>query len=235
MLNHCKNNAIHRKINDISIVWMLNPCKNKVIHCKINDICIAWVLNHCKNNAIHRKINDICIVRMLNHCKNNAIHCKINDISIVWMLNHCKNNVIHCKINANPMRIQCRTIQIHSTPYKSHTQLTKLTQIHTNPQKSIQIHNIYIYMSNLLYSYKITCMYASPDWFARISAFSIAFDLNPTRLSWYALQHSCCFSSLILNVQCNEGCAMHNLLIVLMQMQANPNKSKQIQANQQYI
>ena len=104
------------------------------------------MLNHCKNNVIHRKINGICIAWMLNHCKNNAIHCKINDICIVWMLNHCKNNVIHCEINANPMRIQCRTIQIHSTPYKSHTQLTKLTQIHTNPQKSIQIHNIYIYI-----------------------------------------------------------------------------------------
>ena len=52
-----------------------------------------------------------------------------------------------CKFNANattePMRVQCLTIQIHSTPYKSHTQLT---QIRTNPQKSIQIHNIYIYI-----------------------------------------------------------------------------------------
>ena len=41
---------------------MLNRCKNNVIHNKINDICIAWILNHCKNNAIHCKINDICIV-----------------------------------------------------------------------------------------------------------------------------------------------------------------------------
>ena len=30
---------------------MLNHCKNNVIQCKINDICIAWMLNHCKNNA----------------------------------------------------------------------------------------------------------------------------------------------------------------------------------------
>ena len=29
---HCKNNAIHRKINDICIAWMLNHCKNNVIH-----------------------------------------------------------------------------------------------------------------------------------------------------------------------------------------------------------
>ena len=61
---------------------MLNHCKNNVIHYKINDICIAWMLNHCKNIAIHSKINDICIARMLNHCKNNAKNnwyiCKSN-------------------------------------------------------------------------------------------------------------------------------------------------------------
>jgi len=82
MLNHCRNNAIHCKINDICIAWMLNHCKNNAIHCKINDICIAWMLNHCKNNAIHCKINDICIAWILNHYKNNTIHCKINDIYI---------------------------------------------------------------------------------------------------------------------------------------------------------
>ena len=48
-----KNNAIHRKIKDISIAWMLSHCKNNAIHCKINDICIAWRLTHGKNNAIH--------------------------------------------------------------------------------------------------------------------------------------------------------------------------------------
>jgi len=83
-----KNNAIHHKINDISIVWMLNHCKNNVIQCEINDICIAWMLNHCKNKAIyyaiHPKINNICIDWMLNHCKNNVIHCKINDICIYF-------------------------------------------------------------------------------------------------------------------------------------------------------
>ena len=97
MLNHCKNNAIHYKINDISIAWMLNHCKNNVIQCKINDICIAWMLNHCKNNAIHYKINDICIAWMLNHCRNNAIQCKINDICIAWMLNHCKTTFVASK------------------------------------------------------------------------------------------------------------------------------------------
>ena len=48
---------------------MLSHCKNNAIHCKVNDSCIAWTLTHCKNNAIHTKINDICIAWMLNHCK----------------------------------------------------------------------------------------------------------------------------------------------------------------------
>ena len=42
MLNHCKNNAIHYKINVLRIAWMVNHYKNNAIHCKINDICIAW-------------------------------------------------------------------------------------------------------------------------------------------------------------------------------------------------
>ena len=104
-------------------------------------------------------------------------------------------------------------------------------------------------MSMLLYSYKITCMYASADCVARISAFSKFFDFNPILPYSNATQHSSCFSSLILNVQCNgRFCTLSGhktvplrqnrsnaMLIVLMQMQANPNTSKQIQANQQYI
>ena len=86
MLSHCKNNAIHCKINDICIAWTLIHCKNNAIHHKSNDICIVWMLSHCKNNAIHCKINDICIAWTLTLCKNNAILCKSNDICIVWML-----------------------------------------------------------------------------------------------------------------------------------------------------
>ena len=68
---------------------VLNHCKNNVIHCKTNDICIAWMLSHCKNNAIHNKINDICIAWMLNHYKNKTVHCKIINKCVA---NHCKPN-----------------------------------------------------------------------------------------------------------------------------------------------
>ena len=145
------------------------------------------------------------------------------------MLIHCKNNASHCKIND----ICIAWILNH---YKNNT-------IHC------KINDIYIYMSMLLYSYKITCMYASPDCDARISAFSNCVDFNPILPYSNATQHSSCFSSLILNVQCNgRFCTLSGhktvplrqnrsnaMLIVLMQMQANPNTSKQIQANQQYI
>ena len=57
-------------------------------------------------------------------------------------------------------------------------------------------------MPMLLYSYKITCMYASDDCVARSSAISKLFDLFPIFPYSNATQHSCCFSSLILNVQC---------------------------------
>ena len=41
MLIHCKNNAIHHKINDLCIAWMLINRKNNSIDGKINEICIA--------------------------------------------------------------------------------------------------------------------------------------------------------------------------------------------------
>ena len=52
---------------------MLVHCKNIAIHCKINDMCIAVMLSHFKNNADHPKINDICMVVMLIQYKTTLI------------------------------------------------------------------------------------------------------------------------------------------------------------------
>ena len=55
MLSHCKDNAIHCKMNDVSIAWMPIHCKNNAIHCKINDTCIAWMLSHRKTKLFFVK------------------------------------------------------------------------------------------------------------------------------------------------------------------------------------
>ena len=52
---------------------MLVHCKNIAIHCKINDMCIAVMLSHCKNNVNHCKINDICMAVMLIQYKTTLI------------------------------------------------------------------------------------------------------------------------------------------------------------------
>ena len=97
---------------------VLNHCTNNVIHCKINDICIAWMLSHCKNNAIHCKLNDICIAWTLTLCKNNATHCKNNDICIVCMRSHCKDCAIlypnvDCVLLSYHCHTFCHTVVIH--------------------------------------------------------------------------------------------------------------------------
>ena len=102
MLIHCKNNAIHCKINDICIEWMLILCKNNSIHYKINELCIAWILIHCKNNAILGKFDNMCIAFILIHCKSNAIHYQIDDICTeapggAGGPHSLKNNGIHSK------------------------------------------------------------------------------------------------------------------------------------------
>ena len=57
---------------------MLSHCKNNAIHCKINDMCIAVMLIHYKNNAHHAKVNDICIALMLIHRKTTLLLCILN-------------------------------------------------------------------------------------------------------------------------------------------------------------
>ena len=80
MLNHCKNNAIHCKINDICIAWTLTLCKNKrvFLYCPGGGVCYpppepllppSVVVRYCLYNRVQKPKRRLAAPRRLGPSK----------------------------------------------------------------------------------------------------------------------------------------------------------------------
>ena len=162
---------------------MLNHCKNNTIPCKINDICIARMLNHCKNNVIHYKINDICIANtnkrlpycyapiQINYAPSalvviNSLVCKALQLGMqhfaslghhVWDAKLCtvQYSSYPIKSIADPFKSICtQSNQIHSGSKQIRCKTT------TNPYRYItKLQHMYTQISTTCIPCNLCCHY----------------------------------------------------------------------------
>ena len=86
VLDHLHKDIITmHNFNNICIAWILNHCKNNAIQRKIDDICIAWMLNQCKNKAILVKSMIYVLPGLQNIVKTTLFIIK----SMIYVLPGC--------------------------------------------------------------------------------------------------------------------------------------------------